>query len=108
MMKFMLEGADPGYEVTTVGTAAEALEISARDPFDLYVLDIWLPGMDGLSLCRRIRERGAKAPIILFSAMVRPADQDYALAAGANEFLIKPNDVDRFTVTVACLLDTNA
>ena len=108
MLSVMLGQADREYDVSAVGTAAEALELSGRQPFDLYVLDIWLPGMDGLSLCRRIRERGSKAPIIFFSAMVRPADRDYALAAGANDFLVKPNDVDKFVATVERLLNEAA
>lgn len=107
MMRVMLEQSDPSYSVTTVGTAAEALDMSARKPFDLYVLDIWLPGMDGMSLCRRLRERRVAAPIIFFSAMVRPTDKEFGLAAGANEFLVKPADLDKFTVTVARLLNQN-
>ena len=86
------------------GSAAEALDLSGRKPFDLYVLDIWLPGMDGMSLCRRLRDRGYKTPIIFFSAMVRPKDREYGLAAGADEFLVKPADLDRFLPTVARLL----
>jgi two-component system response regulator RegX3 len=87
-----------------VGTGAEALAINAKNSFDLYVLDIWLPGMDGFELCRRIRERGSTKPIMFFSAMVRPDDRKYGLAAGANEFLVKPNDLDIFTDTVERLL----
>lgn len=104
MITIMLRQADPSYQVTAVGTAAEALDLSARKPFDLYVLDIWLPGMDGMSLCRRLRERRDRAPIIFFSAMVRPKDKEYGLAAGANEFLVKPADLERFLPTVARLL----
>lgn len=104
MITIMLRQADPSYQVTAVGTAAEALDLSARKPFDLYVLDIWLPGMDGMSLCRRLRERRDGAPIIFFSAMVRPKDKEYGLAAGANEFLVKPADLERFLPTVARLL----
>jgi len=105
MITIMLRQANPAYSVTAVGTAAEALDLSGRKPFDLYVLDIWLPGMDGMSLCRRLRDRGYKAPIIFFSAMVRPKDREYGLAAGADEFLVKPADLDRFLPTVARLLD---
>ena len=105
MMRVMLQQASPLYEVTTVGTAAEALDIVSKTAFDLYVLDIWLPGMDGMSLCRRLRERRISSPIIFFSAMVRPTDREYGLAAGANEFLVKPADVERFPETVAKLLD---
>ena len=108
MMKVMLEQADPTLSVKTVGTAAEAIELSMRNSFDLYVLDIWLPGMDGLSLCRRLRERGIKSPIIFFTAMVRTEDKDFALKAGANAFLVKPKDVEKFTETVQKLLNGTA
>lgn len=108
MMTVMLQHAEESYAVTAVATAAEALDMSARKPFDLYVLDIWLPGMDGMSLCRRLRDRGDKAPIIFFSAMVRPKDREYGLAAGANEFLVKPADLDRFLPTVDRLLSAAA
>lgn len=104
MLQTLLNGADPNYTVTAVGTAAEALMLDGRSPFDLYVLDIWLPGMDGLGLCRRLRERHREQPIIFFSAMVQSTDGDYLLAAGANEFLVKPRDLDRFLPTVARLL----
>jgi CheY-like chemotaxis protein len=61
--------------------------------------------MDGISLCRRLRDRGVKQPIMFFSAMVQPTDRQYCLAAGANEFLVKPSDLDRFTETVEKLLN---
>src|SRR5688500_466063 len=94
------------YDVTAVETAAEALALNGKDRFDLYILDIWLPGMDGVDLCRRLRERGVTQPIMFFSAMgVQAKDRDYVLAAGADEFLVKSVDLDRFTETVSRLLD---
>ena len=104
MVRTLLSESRNDYEVTAVETAAEALALDGHKPFDLYVLDIWLPGMDGLGLCRRLRERGRTQPIIFFSAMVQTADRKYVLAAGANEFLVKPNDIDNFLPTVARLL----
>ena len=104
IVKIMLERADEAFVVTSVSTAAEALDISSRREFDLYVLDIWLPGMDGMSLCRRLRERGSTTPIIFFSAMVRPTDREYGLAAGANVFLVKPADLEEFVPPVRRLL----
>ena len=91
--------------MTAVETAAEALVLDAKSPFDLYVLDIWLPGMDGVSLCRRLRERGRTQPIVFFSAMVKPTDRHFVMAAGADEFLVKPKDIDLFLPTVEKLLD---
>lgn len=104
MVRTLLSDPGYGYAVTAVETAAEALDLDARETFDIYILDIWLPGMDGLSLCRRLRERKRTQPIIFFSAMVQPTDRDYVMAAGANEFLIKPRDIDKFLPTVAHLL----
>jgi Response regulators consisting of a CheY-like receiver domain and a winged-helix DNA-binding domain len=106
MIRTLLSESDNDYEVTAVETAAEALALDGKNAFDLYVLDIWLPGMDGLGLCRRLRERGRTQPIIFFSAMVQTADREYVLAAGANEFLVKPKDIDNFLPTVARLLKT--
>jgi CheY-like chemotaxis protein len=108
MIRTLLAESGNNYEVEAVETAAEALVLDAKHPFDLYVLDIWLPGMDGLGLCRRLRERGRKQPIIFFSAMVQPTDREYVLAAGADEFLVKPRDIDQFLPTIASLLEIAA
>ena len=105
MIKTLLSVSGNGYEVVAVETAAEALVLDEKERFDLYVLDIWLPGMDGLSLCRRLRERSRKQPIIFFSAMVQTTEREYVLKAGANEFLIKPQDIDRFLPVVSRLLE---
>jgi CheY-like chemotaxis protein len=108
MVRTLLSESGNGYEVTAVETAAEALELDGKKAFDLYILDIWLPGMDGLGLCRRLRERGRVQPIIFFSAMVQTTDRDYVLAAGADDFLVKPRDLDNFLPTVARFLSVPA
>jgi DNA-binding response OmpR family regulator len=82
------------YLVVTAEDGATALDLISKETFDLYILDNWLPEMDGLEICRRIRESGSVKPIIFFSAMVRAADREKALEAGANEYLLKPNDGD--------------
>src|SRR5690349_7267157 len=84
MIATLLTQSNSDYEVTAVETAAEALALSIKNSFDLYILDIWLPGMDGVDLCRRLRDRGVTTPIMFFSAMgVQTKDRDYLLAAGA-------------------------
>ena len=106
MIATLLQQTDSGYEVTAVETAAEALALNGQNKFDLYILDIWLPGMDGVDLCRRLRDRGVTTPIMFFSAMgVQQKDKDYMLAAGADEFLVKSVDMDRFTDIVRDLLN---
>ena len=105
MIATLLRQFNGDYDVTAVETAAEALELDGKKSFDLYILDIWLPGMDGVELCRRLRERGVTKPIMFFSAMgVQTKDRDYVLAAGADEFLVKSIDLDRVTETVERLL----
>lgn len=104
MIRVMLSRADSDYDITTVETAAEAIALSGRNHYDLYVLDISLPGMDGLSLCRRLRDSGKTSPIVFFSAMVQPHDRQYCLDAGADAFLVKPADLDIFVDTVRRLL----
>lgn len=108
MIATLLRQANHTYQVTAVETAAEALALNGKAHFDLYILDIWLPGMDGVELCRRLRERGVKNPIMFFSAMgVQTKDRDYVLAAGADEFLVKSIDLDRLTETVERLLNSD-
>jgi DNA-binding response OmpR family regulator len=105
MIATLLTQSNETYDVTAVETAAEALALNGKGQFDLYILDIWLPGMDGVDLCRRLRDRGVTKPIMFFSAMgVQAKDRDYVLAAGADEFLVKSIDLDRFTATVERLL----
>jgi DNA-binding response OmpR family regulator len=105
MIVTLLRQSNENYDVTAVETAAEALALNAKVKFDLYILDIWLPGMDGVDLCRRLRDRGVTKPIMFFSAMgVQSKDRDYVLAAGADDFLVKSIDLDRFTATVERLL----
>ena len=106
MIATLLRQSNENYQVTAVETAAEALALNGKSHYDLYILDIWLPGMDGVELCRRLRERGVTKPIMFFSAMgVQIKDRDYVLAAGADEFLVKSIDLDRFIETVERLLD---
>src|SRR3982750_325127 len=108
MLKIMLQDAETSWEITIAENSAEALDHDSRNKFDLYVLDIWMPGLDGIGLCRRLRERGRTAPIIFFSAMVQPHDRDYVLAAGADAFLVKPADLGNFVPTVRNLLNGSA
>lgn len=109
MIATLLRQSNENYQVTAVETAAEALALNGKSHYDLYILDIWLPGMDGVELCRRLRERGVTKPIMFFSAMgVQIKDRDYVLAAGADEFLVKSIDLDRFIETVERLLDADA
>jgi DNA-binding response OmpR family regulator len=84
---------DPhGFEIRVVGSGELALdELTGFRP-DLLLLDLMLPGMDGITLCMRIRER-SHMPIIVVSARAEERYQNQAMAAGANAYVIKPFDL---------------
>ncbi len=104
MLDLMLNLAEPVYEFVGATSAEKALKIMANEKFDLYLLECRLLGISGIELCRQIREFDAETPILFFTGMVRPIDCDEALAAGATEYLIKPNDLDRLAETIERLL----
>lgn len=80
-----------GLDVSTAADAEDVRALLAERQFDLIVLDVMLPGEDGLSLCRYIYEH-LKIPVILLSAMVEPADRIAGLELGADDYVPKPFD----------------
>lgn len=84
-----------GYVVATSRSGEEALEEVARRPFDLVLLDIEMPGLDGVEVCRRLRQRQlekAYLPVILLTANTDKEARMHGLRAGATDFLTKPFD----------------
>jgi CheY-like chemotaxis protein len=81
-----------GYEVRTMSSGREALERLESEPYDLIMLDVIMPEMDGFELCRRIRQKEAhkETPIVFLTAKSRDQDREQGLEAGANLFLSKP------------------
>jgi DNA-binding response OmpR family regulator len=104
MLKLWLETANPLLDVESTNRAATAMSMIREWPFDLYLLDLWLPGISGDELCVWIRETGSDAPVIFFSGAVSTRSRLAAMEAGANEFLVKPNDLDRLPSVVEKLL----
>jgi len=80
---------DAGFQVISVGRGDDALAALARDPIDLVVLDLMLPGVDGLEVCRRIRA-GNSVPIIILSARGEELDKVLGLELGADDYVTKP------------------
>jgi DNA-binding response OmpR family regulator len=91
-------------EVSTAGTAAEALEMIDGGGFDLYLLDNWLPGGSGAELCGKIREADPSTPVVFYSGAALDSEREEALAAGAQAYLVKPNDLGLLVETVNNLL----
>jgi len=95
---------EEGYQVTHVGSGEEALIKLSREPYALLILDLMLPGIDGLSICERLRSQGQQIPILMLTA--RGADQDRieGLSTGADDYLTKPFNLKEFLLRVAALL----
>jgi two-component system OmpR family response regulator len=82
--------SEEGHGVDSTGSAEDALDWVAVAPYDAIVLDVLLPGMDGLTLCRRLRAQGVQTPILLLTARDSIANRVAGLDAGADDYLIKP------------------
>jgi len=92
-----------GYQVTQTGDGAEALELARADKFDLIVLDIMLPGLDGLSFCRILRKEQA-TPIIMLTARGGEVDRIVGLESGADDYIVKPFSLGEFLARVRAVL----
>ena len=78
-------------ETKAVGTGAQALSSIQAERFDLYLLDVRLPDLDGFELCRRMRDYDSHTPILFFSGAAHEADKKRGIKAGANAYVIKPD-----------------
>jgi two-component system OmpR family response regulator len=78
-------------EAKAVGSAPQALALIQSEHFDLYMLDGWLPEIDGFELCRKIRALDSHNPIVFFSGAAYAADKEKGIAAGADAYVTKPD-----------------
>jgi len=88
---------------TVVGTGQDALAALASESYDLLVLDIGLPDLDGLEVCRRVRGRGGRTPVLLLTARNALRDRVTGLDAGADDYLPKPFDVEELLARLRAL-----
>lgn len=97
--------AGEGYECVAVGDGRHALEILNRQPFDVIVLDLMLPGTDGLTICREIRSRGRNrdVPILILTARRGEPDKLSGFGQGADDYLTKPFSMKELSARVAAL-----
>jgi len=104
LLKFLL--SDEGYEVMTAASADEALDVLNQDDFDLLLLDIMMPGMDGLELCRQIRLR-SQTPIIFVTSRGEVKDKVIGLRAGGDDYISKPFDPNEVLARTWAVLRRN-
>ena len=93
-----------GYTPLTVTDGAAALEAIVEHSPDLIVLDVMMPFVDGLSVCRRLRERGDKTPVLMLTARQEISDRVAGLDAGADDYLPKPFDLEELLARIRALL----
>lgn len=93
-----------GYVVTAVTEGIAALEAASRPDVDLLLLDLGMPNMDGLTVCRRLRSAGSRLPILVLTARTEVSDRVSGLDAGADDYLPKPFSLDELLARVRSLL----
>lgn len=101
-IKLGLGGA--GYAVDWVGSAERALEVTRRESFDLAVIDIGLPGMDGLALTQSLRREGRTMPVLILTARDALQDRVQGLDMGGDDYMVKPFELPELLARLRALL----
>jgi DNA-binding response OmpR family regulator len=102
MLTLMLEGE--GYYVIGAQDATVGLALAQMQPFDLLIIDIWLPEEDGHKLCLKVREFDEYTPIVVYSGAVSEADRQNTRQSEADAFVPKP-EVNKLLETIKYFLD---
>ena len=93
-----------GHVVHEVGDGNTALTTATDCSFDLIVLDVMLPGLDGFDVCRQLRDRGRFCPVLFLTARDRTEHRIQGFVAGGDDYLTKPFSVDELVLRVAAIL----
>lgn len=92
------------YTVETTTDGQRGLELAQAFPYDLLLLDVILPNLDGISLCRQLRSQGLEIPILLLSAKDSSTDRVKGLEAGADDYVVKPYQINELIARIQALL----
>ncbi len=93
-----------GYSVHAVADGAQCLEALATVEPDVIVLDVMMPSVDGLTACRMLREKGLRTPVLMLTARHDVADRVAGLDAGADDYLVKPFDLEELLARLRALV----
>ena len=93
-----------GYEVETVDDGEEALAAAKRFDPDLLLLDVMMPVLDGLAVCRKLRADGNQLPVLILTARTETSDRVVGLDAGADDYMPKPYDLEELLARIRALL----
>ena len=97
-----------GYLISHVESGEEALEKVRIEKFDLIILDVMLPGIDGFEVCAKVRELDSRVPVLMLTARSEERDRIKGLAGGADDYLIKPFNLKEFLLRVSGMLRRSA
>jgi len=95
--------AGAGYHVVTAAGGADALALAGQSPFDLILLDVRMPGLDGLETCRRLRQFSL-TPVIMLTALAEDEDRIHGLDVGADDYVTKPFSAGELLARVRAVL----
>lgn len=95
---------DNGFAVQTVGRGDDGVRLAEADAFDLILLDLMLPGMDGIEVCRRLRARTLRTPIVMVTARSTEVEKVLGLEMGADDYIAKPFGLAELTARVKAIL----
>lgn len=98
---------EEGFDVDSGATGPEALSLTASQKYDALVLDWMLPGKDGIEVCADLRRQGNTTPILLLTARGETKDRVQGLDTGADDYLVKPFEIDELLARLRALLRRN-
>jgi two-component system, OmpR family, alkaline phosphatase synthesis response regulator PhoP len=93
-----------GYAVSTARNGVSGFDLASSKAFDLLILDLMLPGQDGLTVCQKVRQRGLRVPILMLTARRQLKDKIAGLEIGADDYLTKPFQMAELLARVEALL----
>lgn len=96
------------FTVDTAQNGSVGLELALKNPYHAILMDVMMPGRNGIDVCKILRERGITTPILLFSAMDAVEDKIAGLEAGADDYLAKPFDLNEFIARIRALIRRHA
>src|SRR5438132_8619102 len=93
-----------GYVVESSDDGVAGQELATKNPFDLIILDVMLPSRDGFEVCRRLRENGVNAPVLMLTARNELNNKVQGLKAGSDDYLTKPFETPELEARIEALL----
>jgi two-component system, OmpR family, alkaline phosphatase synthesis response regulator PhoP len=97
-----------GYEVHSAMTAPEGLAAATAGAFDIILLDVMLPGGNGLDVCRELRHRGVRSPVLMLTARGQVIDKVVGLKLGADDYVVKPFEMAELLARIEAVLRRSA